>query len=128
METLKHNVIATAEEIMNEEGKKAEIRYCETCGKKMIVNVKESHLRVNSMLGHIDFNRKLVHCRHCGKGYAPFDRELDINKEHKVTKNLTETVCDLAQRMSSFEEASDMLDRYLHIKISHSMIQEISEK
>ena len=94
----------------------------------MIVNVKESHLRVNSMLGHIDFNRKLVHCRHCGKGYAPFDRELDINKEHKVTKNLTETVCDLAQRMSSFEEASDMLDRYLHIKISHSMIQEISEK
>ncbi|NLY71495.1 MAG: ISKra4 family transposase, partial [Clostridiales bacterium] len=54
--------------------------------------------------------------------------ELHINKTHKITKSLTETICDLAQRMSSFEEVSDMLDKYLHIKVSHSMIQEVSEE
>jgi len=78
-------------------------------------------------LGHLDFTRHLVYCRRCEEGYAPFDRELGINEEHRVTKGLTEAVCDFAQRMGSFEEASYMLYKYLRIKISASMIQKISE-
>jgi len=85
-------------------------------------------MSVNSLMGRIGYDRMWLHCRRCEEGYAPFDRELDINEDHKVTKGLTEVVCDFAQRMGSFEEASYMLEKYLSIKISPSMIQEISEE
>lgn len=94
----------------------------------MIIVAKDSHLRVNSMLGYIDLNREVRHCRRCGEGYAPFDRELNINKEHKITRGLTETICDLGQRMPSFMEASDVLSKYLNIKVSHTFIQVVSEE
>jgi len=93
----------------------------------MIINAKESHMKLNSLMGYIDYTRHLLHCRPCSHGYAPFDRELEINEEHRITKGLTEVICDFAQRMGSFEEASYMLDKYLEIKISASMIQKISE-
>ena len=92
------------------------------------MNSEDSKISINSLMGHITIHRYLLHCRRCKEGYAPFDRELDINEEHKVTRGLTEVVCDFGQRMSSFEEASEVLEKYLGIKISSSMIQEISEK
>lgn len=94
----------------------------------MIISSKNSHMSVNSLMGRLGFDRVWLHCRRCKEGYAPFDRELDINEDHKVTKGLTEVVCDFAQRMGSFEEASYMLEKYLGIQISASMIQEISEE
>lgn len=94
----------------------------------MIISSKSSHMSVNSLMGRIGYDRAWLHCRRCEEGYAPFDRELDINENHKVTKGLTEVVCDFAQRMGSFEEASYMLEKYLSISISPSMIQKISEE
>ena len=94
----------------------------------MIINCKESHISVNSLMGQLNMNRHLLHCRRCNEGYAPFDKMLEINEDHKVTKGLTDAVCDFAQRMSSFKEASYMLEKYLGIKISASMIQAISEE
>ncbi|NMA95066.1 MAG: hypothetical protein GX974_03410, partial [Clostridiales bacterium] len=94
----------------------------------MSITARDSHLGINSMMGYIDFNRNLYYCRRCEEGFAPFDKELDVNDEHRITKNLTETVCDLAQRMSSFKEAEEVLHKYLNIKASHSTIQKISEK
>ena len=85
-------------------------------------------MKLNSLLGNLDFTRSLVYCRRCKKGYAPFDRELGIDGVHKITGGLKETVCDFAQRMSSFEEASYMMDKYLGIKVSPSFVQEISEE
>jgi hypothetical protein len=84
----------------------------------MIVNSNDSKILVNSLMGHIDIHRYLLHFRRCKEGYAPFDRVLDINDEHKITKGLTEVVCDFAQRIGAFEEASYMLEKYLGIKIS----------
>jgi len=94
----------------------------------MIISSKKSHMSINSLMGRLEFDRVWLHCRRCKEGYAPFDRELDINEDHKVTKGLTEVVCDFAQRMGSFDEASYMLEKYLSIKMSASMIQEISEE
>ena len=85
-------------------------------------------MKLNSLMGYIDYTRYLLHCRPCSYGYAPFDRELDINEEHRITKGLTEVICDLAQRMGSFEEASYVLDRYLGVKVSPSMIEKTSEE
>lgn len=93
----------------------------------MNTSVKESHLEVNSMLGKIGFERYLVHCRRCGYGYAPFDREIQVDELHKLTKKLKEVICDFAQRMV-FEEASEMLERRLGIKVSSSLIQKVSEE
>lgn len=84
-------------------------------------------MKLNSLLGHLDFTRHLVYCRRCKEGHAPFDRELGIDEVHRITSGLKETVCDFAQRMSSFEEASYMMDKYLNIKVSPSLIQQVSE-
>lgn len=94
----------------------------------MIVSSNQSHKSVNSLMGKLEFDRVWLHCRRCGEGYAPFDLQLEINDRHKVTKGLIEVVCDFAQRLSSFEEASHILEKYLDINISASMIQDISEE
>ena len=84
----------------------------------MIVSSSQSHITVNSLLGKIGYDREWHHCRRCGEGYAPFDKKLGIHEGHKITEGLTEVICDFAQRMSSFEEASYMMEKYLNIKIS----------
>lgn len=93
----------------------------------MIVSSNQSHISVNSLMGRLEYDRTWLHCRPCGEGYAPFDRDMNINEEHKITKGLTETVCDFAQRMGSFAEASYMMGKYLGIKISPAMVQKVSE-
>lgn len=52
---------------------------------------------------------------------------LGVDEDYRITRALKEAVCDFAQRMSSFEEASYMMDKYLGIKISASLIQKVSE-
>lgn len=94
----------------------------------MIITSKASHISINSLMGRLEFDRTWFHCRLCGEGYAPFDRELEIDGEHKLTKGLIDTLCDFAQRMSSFEEASYVMEKYLGIKVSASMIQMVSEE
>lgn len=92
----------------------------------MIYSSNSSHLRVNSLLGNLDFNRYMLHCRKCGQGYAPFDKELEIDDNHKVTKGLKETVTDFAQMMP-FAEVKETLKKHLGIEISAATIQKISE-
>lgn len=81
--------------------------------KNEIITSKHSHTKLNSLLGHVRFTRHLLYCRHCKEGYAPFHRMLGVDETHKITKALKETVCDFAKRMSSFEEASYMIEKYL---------------
>jgi len=76
-------------------------------------------------MGRLDITRHLVYCRHCGEGYAPFDREIGVDEVHRITGGLKETLCDFGQRMSSYEEASYMLEKYLRIKVSPTLIQQV---
>lgn len=73
----------------------------------------------------MDFTRHLVYCRHCNEGYAPFDRELGVDEVHRITGGLKEALCDFGQRMSSYEEATYMLEKYLNIKASPTLIQQV---
>lgn len=80
---------------------------------------------MNSLVGFFDFTRHLVYCRRCGEGHAPFDRELGVDEIHRITGGLKEALCDFGQRMSSYEEASYMLEKYLNIKVSPTLIQQV---
>lgn len=129
MENFKRGVIAATEEIMSEEGKKkTEEENCKQCGKKMIVNSKSSRLKVKSMLGEVNLHRYLLHCRPCGKGHAPFDIEIGVDEGFKITKKLKEMICDLGQRLGSYKETSQIIDKYFGIKIAASTIQKICEE
>ena len=55
-----------------------------------------------------------------------FDKELEIDDNHKVTKGLKETVTDFAQMMP-FAEVKETLKKHLGIEISAATIQKISE-
>lgn len=92
----------------------------------MIVSKKGSHLQIKTMLGNLELYRNIIMCRRCHKGYAPMDRQLMINEEHKVTKAVKEATTDFAQMMP-FENASRTIKKYLGIDISPAIIQDISE-
>lgn len=80
---------------------------------------------MNSLIGNLDITRHLVYCRHCEEGYAPFDKEIGVDEIHRITGGLKETLCDFGHRMSSYEEAAYMLEKYLHIKVSPTLIQQV---
>lgn len=93
----------------------------------MIVSSNSSKLKVKTMVGELNFFRYWLHCRRCGKGYAPFDKAIEINDEHKITKNLTVTICDFGQRAESYDEASKLLDKYLGVNVAPATIKDICE-
>jgi hypothetical protein len=93
----------------------------------MIVSSNSSKLKVKTMVGELNFYRYWLHCRRCGKGHAPFDRDIDISDEHKITKNLVATICDFGQRAESYEEASKLLNKYIEIKMAPATIKDICE-
>lgn len=108
--------------------KKNEIGTCEKCGRKMIVSSNSSKLNIKSMLGELSFFRYWLHCRRCGEGYAPFDRSIEIDDEHKITKNLMATICDFGQRSESYEEASNLLDEYIGVRVAPATIKKVCER
>jgi hypothetical protein len=125
---LKNNLISATEEIVNESAKKkTEVSFCEKCGKKHVVTSKNSTLKINSMVGELEFKRPWKFCRRCGEGYSPLDKELEVDNDYKVTKMLVELVCEMAQ-MLPFQESSDVLDKHFNITMAASTIQKISEE
>ena len=93
----------------------------------MVITANSSNLKINSMLGELNFKRPWLFCRRCGEGYSPLDEELEVNEKHKVTKNLIDLTCELAQ-MLPFQESSEILNKHFNIKMAASTIQKISEE
>lgn len=79
------------------------------------------------MIGELSFSRYWLHCRRCGEGYAPFDKEIGIDDGYKITKNLIVTICDFGQISGSYEEASKLLDKYLDVNVAPATIKKICE-
>ena len=93
----------------------------------MIVSSNSSKLKVKSMIGELNFYRYWLHCRRCSEGYAPFDRAIEVSDEHKITKNVTVTICDFGQRAESYDEASKLLEKHVGINVAPATIMNICE-
>jgi len=116
----------TGELLSNIDVGKSEV-YCE-CGKKMVSAKKNALTRVLSVLGDIPVTRDTFFCRRCHKGHGVLDKELEIYGEHRITKDMIETIAYVAQLVPSFERASEAMKKLLKVDVSTTQIQIVSEE
>jgi hypothetical protein len=101
--------------------------YCE-CGKKMVSAKRNAFTKILSTFGYIPVARDTVFCRRCRKGHGVLDKELEIYGEHRITKDMIETITYVAQLVPSFERASEAIKKLLKIEVSATQIQIVSEE
>lgn len=68
------------------------------------------------------------YCCHCGKLFGQKDDVLQLNEQHKATKGFIETVTYTAQMIPGFDNAAEIILRFLGIEVSGTQLQIISEE
>lgn len=102
-------------------------KYCE-CGKKLILTKKNESISIQSMFGKINVVRDQYFCRRCHSGNGENDTLLGLNRSHRQTKGITEAITYASQLVPSFERASEVLNKFLHVDISGTHMQIVSEE
>ena len=80
------------------------------------------------MFGKITVARDKEFCRRCGIGHGNIDHIVGLDRSHRQTKGLTETITYASQLVPSFERASEVLKKFLHVDISATQMQIVSEE
>lgn len=84
--------------------------------------------KILSLFGKISVTRDKYYDRVLGKEYGENDEILGLNRKHRITKGVTEAITYASQLVPSFERASDVLEKFLHLDISATQMQIISEE
>jgi hypothetical protein len=72
--------------------------------------------------------RDYYYCRQCRYSETPLDEGLGITElPHKMTKGLMLEAAYYGQNQSSFSDASEMLERALHMRINKETMREVTE-
>ena len=98
------------------------------CGKKLILTKKNEPIGFLSMFGKITVVRDKQFCRRCGSGYGENDDIIGLDRAHRQTKGITEAIAYASQLVPSFERASEVLEKFLHVEISTTQMQIVSEE
>jgi Uncharacterised protein family (UPF0236). len=101
--------------------------YCK-CGNKLIRTKKNEPISFLSMFGKITVVRDKDFCRRCGSGNGQSDDILGLNRSHRQTKGITEAITYASQLVPSFERASEVINKFLHVDISATQMQIVSEE
>lgn len=96
---------------------------CPICQQKMKIKEKASR-KIKGILG-IEYSRRVFVCKGCGHIEKPLDKKL--NCEDGYSTELKKAMVLLGKNMP-FEEASDMLEKLLHVEVSARPIRELVEK
>lgn len=102
-------------------------RFC-SCGKKMGITKRNETTEILSMFGYVPVTRDMLFCRKCHKGHGVFDRELEIFRNRRITKGMTEIITYMSQLVPSFERATEAIKKLLNIEVSTTQAQIVSEE
>lgn len=79
-----------------------------------------------TVCGGVSLRRAYYHCKACGKGHCPFDRDNRL-QEDRLSAGLRPLVC-LAGVLTSFEAGSDdLLSRFAGVRLSESTVRRATE-
>ena len=98
------------------------------CGKKLTPTKENEPIGFLSMFGKIIIVRDCDFCRRCGVGHGENDDTIGLNRSHRQTKGITEAITYASQLVPSFQRASEVLKKFLHVDISATQMQIISEE
>ncbi len=99
---------------------------CEGCGRSLTRQPKLQRRTLESLHGEIEIERPYFYCKHCGKGYYPFDAALEIAPERKQY-DLQRAAAELFTEVP-FERASQIFERLTGIKLGAHCQQEVAAK
>ena len=77
---------AILEEVLKSRGaaeRAATAHVCAECGRSLTRQLKLHRRRIESRHREIEVERPYFYCKHCRKGYYPFDEELELAPERK---------------------------------------------
>lgn len=120
---------AVLEEVLKSRGSEARAattHVCEECGRSLTRQPKLHHRTLESRHGEIEIERPYFYCKHCRKGYYPFDKELEIAPERKQY-DLQRASAELFTEVP-YKRASQIFERLTGIKMSDHCQQEIADK
>lgn len=100
---------------------------CPVCGEPLAPNNRNMSITIKTINFPLKVFRPLYYCRNCKIGIDPANDIFNIYEGHKVTLHLAEEITRTAQKNSCYQEAKKDLEHYLGIKISESLIVEITE-
>jgi hypothetical protein len=98
------------------------------CGKKLRFSKKDESISFLSMFGKITVVRDKCFCRRCGSGHGENDTIIGLDRIHRQTKGITEAIAYSSQLVPSFERASEVIKKFLHVEISATQMQIVSEE
>lgn len=75
------------------------------------------------MLGKTTIVRDELFCKRFHTCHGENDEMLNLNKVHRLTKGMIEAITYASQLVPSFERASEVLRKFLHVDISSTQMQ-----
>jgi len=81
---------------------------------------------VRGQPGEVGVSRAYYHCRWCGEGQCPWDREQGLD-HGTLTPLLKARVTELCGRLV-FREAGEVLERFTGLSLAVSMLEEVTEQ
>ena len=84
--------------------------------------------KITTLFGEITVVRDKYYDKVNDREYGENDDILGLNRNHKLTKGVVEAITYASQLVPSFERASDVLDKLLHLNISTTQMQIVSEE
>jgi hypothetical protein len=103
---------------------------CPNCNRGMKVVSKNAALAIMTLFGKIAFKRDYLVCRNCGYGAGKGDKNLNINRYHKMTNGMIELITYVGQ-LVPFGEGKKVLEKFygfLGVEASESTIQKVTEE
>jgi hypothetical protein len=120
---------AILEEMLKSRGasQRAALTYvCEECGRTLRRQGKPHRRKLESLHGALEIERPYFYCKPCGRGYYPFDQELEIAPEQKQY-DLQRAAAELFTEVP-FARASQIFQRLTGVEMSDHCQQEVAAK
>ena len=104
----------------------ARTHVCEDCG-RTLARQRQGHRRtIESRHGELEIERPYFYCRHCQRGYHPFDEALELapeRKQYDLQRAATELFTEVP-----FARASQIFERLTGIPMTDHCMQEVATK
>lgn len=120
---------AIFEEVLRSRGTKersALTHVCEDCGRTLPRQLALHRRTIESRHGELEIERPYFYCRHCQRGYHPFDQALELAPERKQY-DLQRAAAELFTEVP-FARASQIFERLTGIQMTDHCLQDVAAK
>ena len=98
---------------------------CQECGRTLHRHPKLHERTLETLHGEVKIERPYFYCKHCDKGYHPFDEELELSPKRKQY-DLQRAAAELFTEVP-YKRASQIFERLTGIRMSDHCLQDVAD-